>query len=121
MFFNRHCEEANGPTKQSILFWIVSLTFAMTPNIASAAFKETAESYYGRIMKSCEYAVRESWRDYLLYVPHKRINECCAESVRTMAKAGAKLMRGDQCPEGCQPNALKCTSSKRWCEEIKPK
>lgn len=120
MFFNRHCEEAVRLTKQSILFWIASLTLAMTPGTASAAFKETAESYYGRLMKSCEYSVRESWRDYLLYAPHKRIDECCAESVRAMAKAGAKeTLRNKSCPEGYQPNALKCTSSKRWCEEIK--
>ncbi|MGB4107613.1 MAG: hypothetical protein WBK55_07435 [Alphaproteobacteria bacterium] len=88
---------------------------------ASAAFKETADSYYGRLMKSCEYTVRETWRDYLLYVPHKRIDECCAESVREMAKEGAKETRNGQCPSGYQPNALKCTSSKRWCEEVKAK
>jgi hypothetical protein len=83
---------------------ILALCIAMP---ASAAFRETPESYYGRIMKSCEYAVRENWRDYLLYVPHKRIDECCAESVRTMAKAGAKLTRGDQCPEGYQPTLVR--------------
>lgn len=88
---------------------------------ASAALKETPESYYARLMKSCEYKVREGWRDYLLYAPNKRIDECCAESVRKMAKAGAKLERNGKCPDGYQPNALKCTSSKRWCEETKPK
>lgn len=102
------------------MFRIILIALVLCSAPASAAFKETAESYYGRLMKSCEYSVRESWRDYLLYAPHKRIDECCAESVRAMAKAGAKeTLRNKSCPEGYQPNALKCTSSKRWCEEIK--
>lgn len=100
------------------LMIFAGLCFA-TP--ASAAFKETAESYYARLMKSCEYAVRESWRDYLLYAPHKRLDECCAESVRKMAKEGAKETSNGACPDGYQANALKCTTSKRWCEEKNPK
>ena len=89
-------------------------------NLAHAAIEETPASYYGRLMKSCEFTARETWRDYLLYAPNKRIDECCAESVQKMAKLGAKLAPSNrQCPSGTQINALKCTSSKNWCEPVK--
>ncbi len=91
---------------------------AATPS--RAAVQETAASYYGRLMKSCEFTARETWRDYLLYAPNKRIDECCAESVQQMAKLGAKLAPTNrQCPPGTQINALRCTSSKNWCEPVK--
>jgi hypothetical protein len=99
--------------------WIIAVLFLAAPSHAAQKkmFQETAESYYGRLMKSCEYNVRENWRDYLLYAPNKHTDECCAESVKQMAKLGAKLAPSNrQCPENYQINALKCTSSKQWCE-----
>jgi hypothetical protein len=99
-------------------FLLAAFLFTALP--AHAAIEETAASYYGRLMKSCEFTARETWRDYLLYAPNKRIDECCAESVQQMAKLGAKLAPSNrQCPSGTQINALKCTSSKNWCEPLK--
>jgi len=89
---------------------------------AHAAFKETEVSYYGRLMKSCERNTRETWRDYLMYARKKSIDECCAESVRQMSKAAAKLAPSNRpCPKDTQINQLKCTNSKVWCEPIKAK
>ncbi len=123
MVIYRHREEAVRQTRRSSFFWIASLTLAMTVLFATfpvrAAIKETDASYYDRLMKSCEYKKRETWRDYLLYVPNKRLDECCASSVRSMTDLGAKLASGRECPAGTQINQLKCTSSKVWCEPLK--
>lgn len=101
-----------------IIIAIFIAVFLFSP----AHAEEKAESYYGRLMKSCEYNPRSSWRDYLLYAEKKHIDECCAESVNKMAALGAKLAPSDRrCPPHYQINSLKCTSSKTWCEEIKAK
>ena len=52
----RHRERPKAAWR-SIFFWIASLTLAMTEfsPYARAEFTEKPESYYGRLMKSCEY------------------------------------------------------------------
>lgn len=98
-----------------IIAAIAALCFFSAP--ARAEIRETGSSYYQRLGQSCLYTVRETWRDYLLYVPNKRTDECCAESVRRMQSLGAREKRGD-CPSGTQENSLRCTTSKTWCESI---
>jgi hypothetical protein len=94
---------------------IALLLIAAAP--ARANIRESDSSYYNRIAQSCLYTVRETWRDYLLYVPTKRTDECCASSVRMMKSTGAREKSGD-CPQGTQENSLRCTTSKTWCEAI---
>jgi hypothetical protein len=105
--------------KLLILMNILVFILAAPGTANAVKFKETDDSYYTRIAKSCEFTTRDTWRDYLLYAPHKRTDQCCMESVKQMAKMGVREANGRTCPDGTQINALKCTNSKSWCEPVK--
>ncbi|MDD4333049.1 MAG: hypothetical protein PHT51_02955 [Patescibacteria group bacterium] len=65
--------------------------------------------YYKNLAKECEL---------------KLSHDCCMSSVNIMTNGNYQLAPGKTlaesgCPEGYQPNMLKCIDSFRWCEPIK--
>jgi hypothetical protein len=82
-------------------------------------FHETDESYYARLEKTCEHTVRETWRDYLLYAPNPRIDQCCMESIDAIRINGFREAENGQCLGGQQLDMLKCVTTKKWCRSPK--
>ena len=101
-------------------FFLISLLLITT---AANAFpyEETAASYYGRQMKSCEiYEPRTSVWDYFAATRVHHFDECCVDSVKAMQAANAKRIAADKnCPQGALKKSLSCATSKHWCEGAK--
>lgn len=99
--------------------YIISVFFLLLLVTPANAFpSESAQSYYARQMKSCQYKLpREGVWDLFKATRPIYLDECCAESVRTMQSKNAKrIARDGDCPEGQVKTSNPCASSKYWCE-----
>ena len=94
------------------------LVLFMTTPAHADLWNESAESYYARQMKSCEYKLpRESVWDLFAATRPVYLDECCADSVRAMQKANGKRIAGEgSCAEGQVKTSKPCASSKHWCQ-----
>lgn len=107
------------------------LLLALLASAPSSAFEESADSYYARHMKSCQYKERENVPDLFAGFSETLTNECCAASVDAARADGGKFTdfntlsrdsanRPDEpCPAGQIKKSLDCETSKHWCAPAK--
>jgi hypothetical protein len=88
--------------------------FLLAAPARAVEFKETDDSYYARLEKTCEINQRQSWYDYLLYAD-KEYDQCCKRSVAMMKMYKAREAEDGKCPQDAAPDNLDCGTSKKWC------
>ena len=100
--------------------------FAQTNTIKNVSVRDR-EAEKQRALSMDNEGLKSGLPDYDALARACRNNEagpgCCLTSVERMRNKKALLAPGDtlahaNCPEGYQPNMLKCPGSHRWCEPV---
>lgn len=75
--------------------------------------------YYGHLRDTCKRNVAEQLWKRVWGMPAESLTEdtCCRAAVDEMEQKQAREKGDGDCPEGFQPNMLRCITTKTWCEK----